>query len=668
MAAKGALERGITTIWQKLLTVVNNAMVYLDSRTAEWMHWCGSLQDLIDAGALNVCDIASGRGGNESETKAVFIVGTLLQSETLDLIHTIVECSDFQHCTILCTVPENVHSFARHSEVGDVSPFGELSQKLREWMGNMYATVDVHHLPLFPAVVCPGLFITPVFSTFFPLLPSDVPRLQKFLRSTGDKRVFNNLNDFEMSSLPHNLQLKIKMFAFGLNSLFELMEVSEDCYGVGYISKVIATELANLPAARMRRKSSSSRGSLILIDRTLDLVGPSGHTFDTLADRIIQLLPRLPQHSSDVAIDMSPLCSHGSSTPHTVAPGCLAHPRDPSTQALLCSLVTKRQKESLVDLSRQLQEALSKESLIQKSKVVQSKVTTEQLKVMTEHFRDQPKSLQRHGALLQLVRAAITALKNENMSHMEHLQAVEKGLILQIGEHGTQSALSELITALQSDNQQRFVAVEDILLMLVFLYSMTGGQDCFNSPMEEEQIKNMLVNSILSGELKCTCEKFLGSELSEKTVRSRISDAFEKVRGVSLAREELQMFRNVFQTGTALKPAQYQPLVKQIIDGVFSPESPELPDIEFKSHGLKDLIKTGFSLFMNVSKPRPNDHPLLVLFIVGGITCSEVHQIREALAAYHPNTQLLIGSTRLLKCDDLFEEVFLQDNLFPALH
>ena len=61
MAAKGALERGITTIWQKLLTVVNNALVYLDSRTAEWMHWCGSLQDLIDAGALNVCDIASRR-------------------------------------------------------------------------------------------------------------------------------------------------------------------------------------------------------------------------------------------------------------------------------------------------------------------------------------------------------------------------------------------------------------------------------------------------------------------------------------------------------------------------------------------------------------------------------------------------------------------------------
>lgn len=40
--------------------------------------------------------------------------------------------------------------------------------------------------------------------------------------------------------------------------------------------------------------------------------------------------------------------------------------------------------------------------------------------------RGQPKSLQRHGTLLQLVRAAITALKNEHISQMEHLQSVEK--------------------------------------------------------------------------------------------------------------------------------------------------------------------------------------------------------------------------------------------------
>ena len=44
-------------------------------------------------------------------------------------------------------------------------------------------------------------------------------------------------------------------------------------------------------------------------------------------------------------------------------------------------------KETMVDLSRQLKEALNKESLLQTSKDVQSKVTVEQLQMMTEHFR-----------------------------------------------------------------------------------------------------------------------------------------------------------------------------------------------------------------------------------------------------------------------------------------
>lgn len=57
--------------------------------------------------------------------------------------------------------------------------------------------------------------------------------------------------------------MMLQMFAFGLNSLFELLEVSEDCYGIGYLSKVIATELANLPAARTRRKVNQTTNKLI---------------------------------------------------------------------------------------------------------------------------------------------------------------------------------------------------------------------------------------------------------------------------------------------------------------------------------------------------------------------------------------------------------------------
>lgn len=48
-----------------------------------------------------------------------------------------------------------------------------------------------------------------------------------------------------------------QMFAAGLSSMFEMMDINEDCYGLGYISKLVASELANMPSARGRRKVKS---------------------------------------------------------------------------------------------------------------------------------------------------------------------------------------------------------------------------------------------------------------------------------------------------------------------------------------------------------------------------------------------------------------------------
>ena len=84
-----------------------------------------------------------------------------------------------------------LYTFYLEVQAGANSVFRKLSLSfsvVSYWL--QYATVDVHYVPLFAAVVCPGLFISPVFSSFFPLLPSDVPRLQKFLRSTVIKLLF----------------------------------------------------------------------------------------------------------------------------------------------------------------------------------------------------------------------------------------------------------------------------------------------------------------------------------------------------------------------------------------------------------------------------------------------------------------------------------------------
>ena len=58
-------------------------------------------------------------------------------------------------------------------------------------------------------------------------------------------------------------------------------------------------------------QATQNRASVVLIDRTLDLAGPAGHNRDTLADKIISVLPRLPGHRTDVTVNMASLCSTG---------------------------------------------------------------------------------------------------------------------------------------------------------------------------------------------------------------------------------------------------------------------------------------------------------------------------------------------------------------------
>ncbi|MBZ3889360.1 Sec1 family domain-containing protein 2 [Sciurus carolinensis] len=85
--------------------------------------------------------------------------------------------------------------------------------------------------------------------------------------------------------------------------------------------------------------------------------------------------------------------------------------------------------------------------------------------------------------------------------------------------------------------------------------------------------------------------------------------------------------------------ATYKPLLKQVVEEIFNPEKPDPVDIEHMSSGLTDLLKTGFSMFMKVSRPHPSDHPLLILFVVGGITVSEAKMVKDLVASLKPGSQ-----------------------------
>ena len=259
-------------MWEKVLAKVKRAVVFMDDKCAESLHWNGGAVTLFEAGALNVKQFSSFESSGENEPKAVFVVSTLLKGRTVDIIRDIISVSHFQYCVVCTTVAHSVHLLANNVsvELEGKPVFEQLEEKLCEWMGNMNYTAEVMHAPVVFAPVSQQLLLAPGFAHLFPLLPAD---LELINAKRPEKKRFGNVSDVDMSSLPTNLQIEIKSLASALNSLFETTCTREESFAVGPMSRLIAAELTNHPQAKNRRKTAPNKASIIFVDRTMDLTG-----------------------------------------------------------------------------------------------------------------------------------------------------------------------------------------------------------------------------------------------------------------------------------------------------------------------------------------------------------------------------------------------------------
>eukprot|EP00058_Branchiostoma_floridae_P023807 XP_002609297.1 hypothetical protein BRAFLDRAFT_59700 [Branchiostoma floridae] len=280
------LQGWFTSIWDRVCAKVNKAVVFLDGPSAEILHWSGGAARLFKAGAVNVKEFSSFESAKEDQPKAVFVLSSVLKGQAMTIIRDIITASQFQYCVVVCTVNHYTHQTVHGAQESDSREvFDQFEEKMCEWMGNMNYTAEVLYEPVSFAPICPGLFTTPAYSSMFPLTPSDMDSIR---------------------------QMRIaRMLASNISSLFEGLNVREDCYAVGPFSRVIASELANLNSAKNRRKTAANKASILFVDRSLDMVGPCGHQTDSLADKVITLLPRLQGHTVDVSINMTSLLSKG---------------------------------------------------------------------------------------------------------------------------------------------------------------------------------------------------------------------------------------------------------------------------------------------------------------------------------------------------------------------
>ncbi|KAG8181530.1 hypothetical protein JTE90_014257 [Oedothorax gibbosus] len=150
--------------------------------------------------------------------------------------------------------------------------------------------------------------------------------------------------------------------------------------------------------------------------------------------------------------------------------------------------------------------------------------------------------------------------------------------------------------------------------------------------------------------------EYIEGEHGDEFVLNTVRTLFSVLRRLGTLRRRFKKYQTLFKSTNPAFPASYNSLLKQLVADIFDSTLTDIPDIEFHSAGLKDYIKTGFSLFMNVSKPQPRDNSTVFIIILGGATASEIKFIQET-AAQHKEHEVILGCTSILTPRDTLKDI-----------
>ncbi|KAK1796629.1 hypothetical protein P4O66_008931 [Electrophorus voltai] len=248
--------------------------------------------------------------------------------------------------------------------------------------------------------------------------------------------------------------------------------------------------------------------------------------------------------------------------------------------------------------------------------------------------------------------AVIVWFVDSDSTGCDNVPLIREGRAL--GDSGLADVLKQLLTIVKSSGSGSGAGggddelnVDDLLVLLVYVYSL-GQETHVGRSHAEEQVEEELIGALtrsltnqttLSQLLQDITGVSTPEELTVERAHTALERVFETLRTLGRSRSQLRQFRSVYNAGDTTHQATYRPFLKQVLEEIFRPGRPECPDIEHTSGGLTDLLKTGISMFMKVSRPHPSDHPLLFLFLVGGVTPSELRLIREVVSAHKAGTQ-----------------------------
>lgn len=643
-----SVEYASENTWTEVCKHVKNAVVFIDDCSVECLHWHGGLNRLLTAGALSVKEFSSFEGGEKNEKKAVFLVKNPLVGPPRTILKDIISNSFFEHCVVITPCSPSVLYLATTGSILDHSNYNKAAMTLNtlendilQWMKNKEYTVEILTFSYGVVPLSEYLFITPAFSDLFPLFEEDL----------GIKKM--KAFEWEMESLPLEMQVSIAYLITTLNSLLSQLNLREDIYCLGPLSALIGSQLQELSSNSLRSKTAKPRVSLLLIDRTLDMSSTVSYENDCFLDCMKRVLPSFPNHTIDVAVDMSCLCATTEENNFDLLlPGCLHEPRIPMFEWLF----QYSPADILKGLSKELCKILSIEE--------KCFLPLELEKIIKENFAQNNGLIKKHSGFLQFTLGVIQSLKSNAINKIKLARSFQVLLLQSLAsDNNTDHAVQQILDLINKRHNRGF-DLEHIFSILIFFYSFIGNQYKVN-PDLEALLMTALGKAFIEDRGKyCDNEKLNFNDITD--VDEFCSHILKKLHSLKNSRQHLLKYRKVAIYEDSMMPLEHKSVINQLFEDIVNPNKPDIPDLKHKPNlSLSDNFASRISMILNSTRPHITDSESLLVFVIGGITGQEVKSLRNFLKFYEK--PFIIGSTALLSSTDVVKKLFLNNPLNPLL-
>lgn len=640
--------------WTEVYNRIIGAVVFIDDASAECLHWEGGFMNLLNGGAVAVKSLSPFESADKEHKKAVFITQTT--STQLQTIREIINVSNFSHCILISAASfEVVYLELNEGEdAGGLLSSGKapgeankrLNSMLLDWMKNPQSSVEIVHIPIFTISPTNVIFLTPPHSTIFP---------------SYDGKLIPSSPAFDLYTLENEEREQMRRLASSLNSMFQSMNLKEDVFFIGTYSSILAGILDNNPVSLERRKNCTNQAALILLDRSMDLASVTSHSLESMLDKVMSVLPRFPGHSTDVAVDMSPLCeanvSSGSGDVE-LSPGCLYHANDESSIQTFKHMINKSQKEVMLHLYNKLSRIDLKSPGGSKTL---TKVTPQSVEKIVSATKGNYEVIKKNLGLLQQSLAIMQTLKSPQHAQIELIMNLEKQVLQNLATSMESTSVLNQISHIIKTRKERNLCLDRLLALLIYVYSLAGNDIAFSTE-HEENLRDTLSEAIFEDQ-KDLLMHIEDIDVTKEKCAEIAANIIEKLQEVALIRVFMFKYTSVIKPSEAGTGHEYRGVFQQMLDDVVDPEITELRDLHHKNEGIKgELLRSFSTILLPRQKMRPNNHPLenpvVILYVIGGVTAEECMKLHRSFITSGVDAQFLIGATKMTTQVETMRDIF----------